>query len=169
MNNTDTFFCESKNLISKNLERIRGIQQVKSDNELLYNSDMSSLSEHNYQYTLLLCAYVQDFLENSAKKRKHKEDMFQIAKEMLRYVPVATLCFAVVTLICLVYDTIDALEAMPGVCVALSTLLGTFMVIPKMITKYLFNKREEEHLKEIIGKIQEYDRNIREHSQRGLS
>ena len=35
------------------------------------------------------------------------------------------------------------------------------MVIPKMITKYLFNEKEEEHLAEIISKIQEYDRDIR--------
>ena len=40
------------------------------------------------------------------------------------------------------------------------------MMIPKMITRYLFNKSEEEHLAEIIGKIQEYDKNIRNGMQR---
>ena len=40
-------------------------------------------------------------------------------------------------------------------------MLGTFMVVPQMITKYLFNKKEEENLAAIISKIQKYDRDIR--------
>lgn len=43
----------------------------------------------------------------------------------------------------------------------MTALISTFMTVSKMITKYLFNKYEEEHLTEIIGKIQEYDINIK--------
>lgn len=48
-----------------------------------------------------------------------------------------------------------------GIIAALVSLIGTFMVVPQMITEYLFNKEEEQHLTNIISKIQEYDRDIR--------
>lgn len=44
---------------------------------------------------------------------------------------------------------------------ALGSLLGTYILIPKMITGYLFNEKEEKYLSEIIGKIQDYDKDIR--------
>ena len=70
------------------------------------------------------------------------------------------------TLMGIIAQKIDTLEGFASLFTALGTLIGTFMMIPKMITRYLFNKSEEEHLAEIIGKIQEYDKNIRNGMQR---
>ena len=152
---------KNRELITQNLESIKGAPQVESDEGLLHKSDTSSLSEHNKQYTELLKAYVEDFKKNSENKRKNKEKLFKIAKILLLFIPIATIVLMLVILILLACNIVSILDAILELIAALSTLLGTFMTIPKMITKYLFNKDEENHLAQIIGKIQEYDRDIR--------
>lgn len=134
---------------------------VESDQEL-HRGDTDSLLEHNLHYTALLKAYVDDFKWNSYKKMQNKQTLFYIAVGMLISVPIVSFLLIIGTLICMAFGTITVLESLPGVLAALTTILGTFMMIPKMITKYLFNKKEEEHLSDIIGKIQEYDKDIRE-------
>lgn len=154
---------KNRELVKQNLNSILGgATQVESDGELLHKSDTSNLSEHNKQYTELLKAYVEDFKENSKNKRKNKEKLFKIAKLLLFFIPTTTIILMFVILFCLANNKVSILDAIPELIVALTTLLGTFMTIPKMITKYLFNKDEEEHLAKIIGKIQKYDRDIRE-------
>lgn len=152
---------DAEKLVKENLKNFDKAQLVKSD-KALYKSDTSSLSKHNKQYTVLLKAYVEDYRYNSENKKKHKEDLFKIAKRLLILIPILIIIYIFVTLFLLAYNKIDFLESLPGLFVALTSLIGTFMVIPQMITEYLFNKSEEEHLTNIIGKIQEYDRNIRD-------
>ncbi len=150
-----------RDIISQNL--IEHPQQIESDDAflLLHKSDTSSLSEHNEQYTELLKAYVLDFKLNTQEKRKNKKELFLIAKYLLFWVPATAILFMCGTLFCLAFGIVEVYETLPGLITSLAALIGTFMVVPQMITKYLFNKKEEDHLSEIIGKIQEYDRDIR--------
>lgn len=104
---------------------------------------------------------MNDFKKNSIKKRKNKQILFVIAMILLLGIPIFSLLLISVTLVCLAVGWITALESLPELLTALTTLLGTFMVIPKMITKYLFNEKEEKHLADMISKIQDYDRDIR--------
>ena len=152
---------DDKKLVIKNLENFNKFQSVGSDESLMHGSDVSNLSEHNEQYTALLKAYVKDFEKNSKNKRENKQDLFIIAKILLVGVPVFAFLYMAATIYFLACDKIDVLETLPGLVTALSSLLGTFMVVPQMITKYLFNKKEEENLAKIISQIQEYDKNIR--------
>ncbi len=152
---------DNQRLVNDNLRGIHELQRIESDGELLHKSDASSLSKHNEHYTELLEAYVSDFRCNSQNKRKNKEELFIIAKRLLVWIPVITIVFMFVTLVFLILDKISVLESLPGLFTALASLIGTFMVVPQMITEYLFNKEEENHLAEIISKIQEYDRDIR--------
>ena len=152
---------KNQKLVDQNLTSIMGAAQVESDEELLHKSDTSSLSEHNEQYTQLLQAYVKDFEENAIIKRMNKEILFIIAMKLLVFVPTATIILMFVILFCLANNKVNILDVIPELIAALTTLLGTFMAIPKMITKYLFNKDEENHLAKIISKIQKYDRDIR--------
>ena len=55
---------------------------IRTDEEL-HNSDTTNLSEHNKQYTILLEAYVKDFVNNSENKRKNKLEMYKISKILL--------------------------------------------------------------------------------------
>ena len=156
-------FIDDKELVEKNLEGISGMPKVlESDEALLHQSDTSNLSAHNYQYTELLKAYVLEFKKNSSYKRKNKQELFKIAKRLLFWTPVVTIIFLFTSLYCLATGKVDVLESLPGLFTALATLLGTFMIVPKIITKYLYNKKEDDHLADIISKIQEYDRNIRD-------
>ena len=122
---------------------------------------MTSLSAHNEQYTELLKAYVEDFKRNSLDKKKNKQELFKIAIRILFLITISTILLMFVTLLCLSLGVVDVLGTSLELIAALTTLLGTFMIIPKMITKYLFNKKEEENLANIISKIQDYDRQIR--------
>jgi Fe2+ transport system protein B len=151
---------DKKSRIQEILKRTSNIQVVNSD-DALRKSDASSLSEHNEQYTLLLKAYVEDFKENSINKKTNKQDLYKIAKNLLLWIPIITLILVFIILILIASNKIEMIEALPELISAMATLLGTFMVVPKIITKYLFNKEEEKYLAKIIGKIQEYDSNIR--------
>lgn len=152
---------KDEELIKQNLKRIHINQRIESDEGLLHKSDTSSLSKHNKQYTALLKAYVKDFIRNSESKKKNKEDLFKIAKNLLIWIPIFSGVFIFATLSCLAFNLIDVIESLPILFTALTSLLGTFMAVPQMITKYLFNEKEEENLAAIISKIQEYDRDIR--------
>ena len=147
-----------QNVIEQNIGKNR--QQIISEKDL-NKSDVSSLSKHNHQYTKLLKTYVKEFKINSKNKSNNKESIFIIAKRLLTYIPLFTCFFMLATLLLLALNVIDFLEAIPGLLTALVSLIGTFMVIPQMITEYLFDKDEEKHLAEIISRIQEYDRDVR--------
>lgn len=41
---------------------------------------------------------------------------------------------------------------------ALAAFLTVFLVIPKVVTEYLFNAEEEKYMSEIIRNIQNYDK-----------
>ncbi|GFH96393.1 hypothetical protein IMSAGC003_02949 [Lachnospiraceae bacterium] len=161
MGNEERDYKRDEKLITENLKKIQSSQRVQTDEGLLYKSDTSSLSKHNTQYTTLLKAYVKDFKKNSKNKRKNKEDLFKIAKKLLIWTPIVSGFFILLTLGCLVFNLISVVETLPILFTSLTSLLGTFMVVPQMITKYLFNKKEEENLAAIISKIQKYDRDIR--------
>ena len=154
-------YNEDEEVIKCNLKKIARAHQVNSDAALLHKSDTSSLSKHNKQYTAILKAYVEYYKSNSKYKSQGKKDLFKIAKNLLIFVPLSTIIIIFITLILQAFGIIGVIETLPGLFTALASLIGTFMVVPQMITEYLFNKEEEKHLADIIGKIQEYDRNIR--------
>lgn len=133
---------------------------VESD-DALRKGDTTSLLEHNREYTNLLIAYVKDFKNNSETKLKNKKTLFVITMILFAGIPLFCLLLIATSLICLAFGWITAWELVPEVIAALISLLGTFMAIPKIITKYLYNKNEDQNLAELIGKIQTYDRDIR--------
>lgn len=153
---------DAQTLISQNTEHITTDSQILVSSELLQKSDTTNLSAHNKQYTLLLQSYINYFNVTSKDKRKNKKILFTISMILLVGIPVVTILIMLIILYCLATDKIDVFESLPELIATLSTLFGTFIIIPKMITKYLFNKKEDDHLANIISKIQEYDKNIRD-------
>ena len=149
------------NLVESNLPSALEEQAIVSDDQLLHNSDTSSLYEHNKQYTELLRTYVDNFKKNSEEKRTGKKQLFCIAKVLLIVVPIITVLVVGVSLYGTFSGQVEAFALFPDVILALGSLLGTYILIPKMITGYLFNEKEEKYLSEIIGKIQDYDKDIR--------
>lgn len=133
---------------------------VIDDDELALTNNIA-LSVHSEQYTKLLKTYVSNFEKNEEEKQKNRKILFKIAMGLLVFIPIIMLLYQIVTLLCLIWGKIDVLDCVPGLLTALATFVGTYMTIPKMITKYLFNKKEEEHLATIIEKTQDYDRKLR--------
>lgn len=158
--NQSTVKIDNDSSQSSDAHSSKNLLSVKSDEEL-QRGDRSSLLEHNQQYTELLNAYVKDFKKNSENKIKNKQKVFVISMVLFAGIPVFSLILIAATLVSLCFGCITGLDALPELLAALTSLLGTFMAIPKIITKYLFNKNEETHLAEIINKIQDYDRDIR--------
>lgn len=159
MKNTNDILTKGKE-IKQILSRNIIVQPISSD-EALRSSDASSLSNHNNQYTTLLETYVSYFKDNLKNKSNDKQDLFKITKRLLFWIPLSTIILMFTSLALIVLNKIDTLEVLPELITAMVALIGTFMAIPKMITKYLFNKEEDKYLTEIIGKIQKYDSNIR--------
>lgn len=153
---------KEQQLVEQNLPSIGRGQQVKEEKDLLHGSDASSLSKHNELYTTLLKAYIDDFILNSENKRNNKRELFKISKQLLLLVPTLTMIVVLLVVVCLAKDRLGIVETIVTLISALTTLLGTLLIIPKMITKYLFNKKEDEYLANIIEKIQDYDSKIRE-------
>lgn len=44
-----------------------------------------------------------------------------------------------------------------------TAFISSFIIIPKIITKYLFNPEEEKHMRKIVQNIQKYDLKIRKY------
>ena len=151
----------SEEIVSKNVLALNNRAQITKTEDMV-KSDAKSLSKHNKQYDRLLKAYVKDFELNCLQKRENKQKVFKIGKVLLILVPIVVMIFMFCTLWCITYKKVNGLDCIPGLLTAVTALISTFMTVPKMITKYLFNKHEEDHLTEIISKIQEYDINIRE-------
>ncbi len=152
---------QEERLVEDNLPPMPQRQMIASDNQLLYSSDTTNLSEHNKQYTRLLKAYVDNFEKSFKEKQEAKKKLLWIAIALLVGIPVCTMIITCATLYCMVRGEATALEVWPGLLVASGALIGTYMVIPKMVTGYLFHTQEECHLAEIISKIQDYDKEIR--------
>lgn len=155
---SDSRIYTDMGVVNSNLYELKPI----TTDDSLHKNDESNLSKHNDQYTKLLEAYVSYFEESSKEKNNNKKDLFNVSKRLLFWIPLAIIFLIFISLYCLATNRLSSLELIPGMITAMTTLIGTFLVIPKMITKYLFNKNEENHLANIISKIQEYDRNIRD-------
>lgn len=155
---------DDKNQILPAYEQEKSLKMlsVESD-DALRKGDTTSLLDHNREYTNLLIAYVEDFKNNSETKLKNKKTLFVITMILFAGISLFCLLLIAASLICLAFGWITAWELVPEVIAALISLLGTFMAIPKIITKYLYNKNEDQNLATLISKIQKYDRDIRGH------
>ncbi len=152
---------EEMDLVRNNLPDAKGAHDEISDAKLLRANDATNLTAHNDKYTELLGTYVENFRLVSEAKRSNKESLFKVAKAILIWIPIVTFVVIILSLVLVAAGAMTAVEAIPGLATALGTVVGTFLLIPQMITGYLFNEKEEEHLQTIISKIQEYDRDIR--------
>lgn len=150
-----------KGLVESNLPPLPASQIVTSDDALLHNSDTENLREHNTQYTKLLVAYVENSVINLKDKQSRKRGIFLIASFMLVVIPISVILIVGFALYFIGTGKAEGLEVLPEIIAGVVALLGTYITIPSIITGYLFNEKEEENLADIIGKIQDYDKNIR--------
>lgn len=149
-------------LVNQNLPDETNAQELDSDDKLLHSSDTNSLSAHNEQYTEILKAYVTNYKRSSAYKRKASRYLFNISMGLLIALPALVVVSVIIAMLCVVFGGAKVLDLLPALITALGTFAGTYMLIHEIIAKYMFSEKEEEHLTDIIDKIQEYDKEIRD-------
>lgn len=147
-------------IINKQMSSMVSTQEVSNDSDLV-QLDNKNLNEHSEQYTNILKAYCETYKNNSTDKLNSRKIMCICSIIIL----VAVTLFIGVTIIFVLVLVACGKNNIPvfisTIISSLVTFGGTYLVIPKMITGYLFNKEEENNLKEIIAKIQEYDLQVR--------
>lgn len=149
-------------LVNRNLPGETKAQELDSDEKLLHSSDTNSLSAHNEQYTDILKAYVTNYEQSAAYKRIARKYLFNISMGLMIALPVLVVISVVMAMLCVVLGGAEVLDLLPALITALGTFAGTYMLIHEIIAKYMFSEKEEEHLANIIDRIQEYDKEIRD-------
>lgn len=126
----------------------------------LKNSDNRNLRRHNILYTQILKQYVNNFKDTSEKKKKYQEPIINILIIMMVGLPIDIIAF-----LYYVMENYSGMENLPvlisGTLTALVSFVTAIIALPKIIIRYLFNEKEEEHMTSIIKNIQDYDKQIR--------
>lgn len=152
-------FSNNKEMVEENLPH----NEELVDDVLLNKSDFASLTEHNQKYTELLDAYVNNVVEILSDKRKKKQKLYNfLIKFPIGVVAAAFIVIVLIVLLGFTNDSVGMSEMLPPLVTVFGTIISTYITIFKLITGYLFNKEEEKTMASIIGKIQDYDINVRE-------
>ena len=119
------------------------------------DSQFIDIRSHTEAYGDILKEYANNLIENNIIKRKNNKAMFIISCILL-----CTSFLAVIIIpIIIIFDSkaTDAYEKIIEFIPTVITFLTSFMVIPKIITNYLFNKDEEKYMTQIITNTQKFD------------
>ena len=120
---------------------------ISSDDEL-QNDDRIRMKERNKKYSEVLDAYV-----SNTKKVLWIKLVFRV----IFVVFCAVLWWAA-------NGKIEAgyLETVVTIISSMAAMMTVFIVLPKIMTKYLFDVEEEKNIYNIVKQIQDYDQVIRE-------
>ncbi len=113
-------------------------------------------SEHELTYTEILGAYSRNIKETLEQKRTYKKAIF-----WLSFVLLCLFTLAIIALIVFSFLSQSTLvERISLIVPGLVSFLTVFIVIPHVITQYLFNADEEKYMSDIIKHIQDYDKKM---------
>ncbi len=130
----------------------------------IISEDIQSMINHNKSYDRILELYIKSVEENMSAKKRYKR-RFSRCCNIILYSISATLLLSLICIMIMTfkYPHIDFnIQNIIAVISAISVaFVSSFMIIPKMITQYLFNLNEEDNVRHIIKNIQEHDLTIR--------
>ena len=127
-----------------------------SDEENLSKSDRDSMRNHNKQYDILLDEYVTNVKKSNKSKTRYKGIVFWGAIILMG---VAFLVLLIMAISVLFVNKIE--NSIVSATTVVISFVSIYIAIPKIITKYLFNEKEEEQIAKIISSIQAHDGIIR--------
>lgn len=136
----------------------------KFDDEYITN-DKRSMNEHNECYTRILETYSKTLEGNILEKNKLKKYFFYICSGILISIALAFVVCLGLSLFFIFANpdvSFDIASIVSLIGAMATAFISSFMILPKVITRYLFNKKEEENMMNVINKIQEYDTKIRQ-------
>lgn len=136
------------------------------DNETSFvSNDVVSMEAHNESYTNILKAYSEELEGNIRFKNKCKGCFFYLCVGVMGSICIALIAvLGTITYMTFKYQHLTfQINNIVAVAAAIGTaFVSSFFIIPKIITKYLFNRNEEENMMNIIQNIQKHDLTIRQ-------
>lgn len=123
-------------------------QPVKTDDQF---NKPTSIQKHEDCYTRILDAYTDNLERTLKRKLRYKRLVFWFS-----YLLLILVCIFIAIILTKNYR--DLTQAVTVIIPAIVSFLTVFIVIPKVITEYLFNADEEKYMSEIIKNIQSYDK-----------
>ena len=132
---------------------------ISSDDEL-QNDDRRRMKERNKKYSEVLDAYV-----SNTKKVLWIKLVFRV---IFLLVSMGALVGIFVVFCAVLWwaanGKIEAgyLETVVTIISSMAAMMTVFIVLPKIMTKYLFDVEEEKNIYNIVKQIQDYDQVIRE-------
>ena len=147
------------------------IYKFRDSRRSFVSNDIVSMESHNDSYTSILKAYSDGLNSNIQFKNECKKWFFWLC-----FCVLVSICIALIGI--LVYISYMTF-AYPHVAFSVSNIaaivgsIGTafvssFIIIPRIITEYLFNLKEEKNMMEIIQNIQKHDLVIRKYIQENI-
>lgn len=156
---TDTDEEYSKKVIEAYLtedSNKKKIDIVHSDYDLM-ESDTDSMKIHNQCFNQLLKAYVKNADKNLNTKLSLKITFFYICVVILILITISMVLISMFAL----FNNFEKSTLFSILLTNAVSFLTSFIVLPKIIAKYLFNTEEEKNMTEIVKSIQAYDKDIR--------
>lgn len=130
----------------------------------ILSNDINAVYEHNKIFTQILNSYSKNLDSSSEQKKFFKKVFFCLCCCILGITFLMIVAvISIVTYMIFRYQhlsfDINGIYSILGVLTG--TFLTTFIVLPYIISKYLFNIREEDNLMTIVNLIKEHDIKIR--------
>lgn len=139
--------------------RLKSYSTVNSD-EQLKNDDRFRMKERNGKYSEILEAYTKN-----AKRVLLIKFIFRIVFLLVSIgALIGTFIVFCITIWCILTKKVEAayIETIVSILSAMVSMVTVFIVLPKIMTKYLFDIEEEKNMYNVVKQIQDYDQVIRE-------
>lgn len=135
------------------------LKYLENDGEIADDSDFNfekwarnTVRNDSKKYSRILSSYESHIAKTLKFKRTYKHFVFWVSLSMLTITFVAFFCV-------LLFDK-NAFDDLSFTVSSLISLVTVFIVIPQIISNYLFNKDEEKYMCEIVKNIQKHDLSI---------
>lgn len=125
-------------------------------------NDIKSMENHNLYYDNILKTYSENLGKSLNQKHELKNDFYYVCRSIFGWV-----CYiftmTIIVILCLLQQGIGLSENMVHTLAvaAFGAFFTSFIAIPIIISKYLFNPDEEKNTMEIVKNIQSHDKVIR--------
>lgn len=151
----------SATYVSEDIENLLEDETIsEEENEDKYTNDKKDISELFQNSYIHMDEEFQKYLENFNKTVERNEIQKYILKENFFYCVVVALFLVIIFPYVLVFMFREKVTDATVITLGISStaeVVSSIIVLPKIIAKYLFNKKEEDNKREIISNMQEYN------------
>lgn len=136
----------------------------KDENKFFVSNDIVSMESHNESYNDILKAYSSNLNKNLQFKNDCKALFFYLCLGVMIIICLSlVIVLGVITYMTFAYQHLSfQISNIIAIVTAIGTaFISAFFIIPKIITEYLFNLKEEENMMKIVQNIQRHDLSIR--------